>query len=284
MTSPGDDAIKNDATKHKAQLTGVSETALLTLYGRAREAGRPDGVIDDPMAIRLLDSIDYDFSRFGSPRQDMSIRAKTFDRWTTKYLSTHPDATVVALAEGLQTSFWRIDAALPGARFRWVTVDLPPIVDIRHRLLPASPRIELRAQSALDYGWMDQVDATAGVFITAEGLLMYLQPEQSLDLIAECAKRFPGAQMLFDVPPAWFAGLSRRGWLRTSLKYTVPAMPFSLTPTEAAKLIDLPGVRSVRDIQLEPGRGAVINGLISLAHSSKLFHPLRGVLTLLEFG
>ena len=56
-------------------LTGVSETALLTLRSRANEARRPDGIIDDPMAIRLMDSIDYDFAKFGShARQDIALR------------------------------------------------------------------------------------------------------------------------------------------------------------------------------------------------------------------
>jgi O-methyltransferase involved in polyketide biosynthesis len=48
----------------------------------------------------------------------------------------------------------------------------------------------------------------------AERLLMYLQPEPALGLIAQYAKRFPGGQMLFDLPPIWFAKLSRYG-LRT---------------------------------------------------------------------
>ncbi len=279
MTTPGD-----GATRHKAELTGVSETALLTLYGRSREAARPDAILDDPMAIRLVVSVDYDFTRFGSTRQDMAVRAKTFDKQTIRYLSEHPDATVVALAEGLQTSFWRVESALPASRFDWLTVDLPPIVDIRRRLLPESPRVELCAQSALDYSWMDKVDGSGGVFITAEGLLMYLQPEAALGLIAECAKRFPGGRMLFDLPPAWFAGLARRGWLRPSLKYTVPPMPFTMTPAEAAKLLEVPGVCAVHDVPLEPGRGRLFNTVISMGHRSKLFDPVRGVLTLLEFG
>jgi O-methyltransferase involved in polyketide biosynthesis len=37
---------------------------------------------------------------------------------------------------------------------------------------------------------MDQVDASKGVFITAEGLLMYLQPEDAMGLITKCAKQF----------------------------------------------------------------------------------------------
>ena len=181
-------------------LTGVSETALLTLLVRATEARRPDSVIDDPMAIKLVDSIDFDFGKFGfTRRQDMALRALTFDRYTRRYLVDHPSATVVALAEGLQTSFYRLDASGLGDQFRWLTVDLPPIIELRDRLLPHSDRVTTIAQSALDFSWMDRVDPTDGVFITTEGLLMYLQPEEALGLIAECAKRFPGGQMMFDL-------------------------------------------------------------------------------------
>ena len=159
----------DDAPRYKAELTGVSETALLTLYSRAREARRPDAILDDPMAVRLVESIDYNFTRFGTTRQDMALRAKAFDIRTRRYLADHPRARVVALAEGLQTSFWRLDAAVADSQFTWLTVDLPPIVDIRNRLLPADPRITTVAQSALDYSWMDRVDTSDGVFITAEG-------------------------------------------------------------------------------------------------------------------
>jgi O-methyltransferase involved in polyketide biosynthesis len=187
-------------------LTGVSETALLTLQVRAHEARRPDSIIDDPMAIQLADSIDFDFAKFGfSRRQDMAVRALAFDRLARRYVADHPKATVVALAEGLQTSFYRLDAADVGDQFQWLTVDLPPMIALRRKLLPPSERVQMCAQSALNFSWMDQVDTEHGVFITAEGLLMYLQPEDAVGLIAECAKRFPGGQMMFDLPPTWFA-------------------------------------------------------------------------------
>ena len=66
------------------------------------------------------------------------------------------------------------------------------------------------------------------MFITAEGLLMYLQPDEAMALITECAARFPGGQMMFDLPPSAFAALARRG-MRTSLRYRVPPMPFTLS-------------------------------------------------------
>lgn len=102
-------------TRERATLTGVSDTALLTLRTRAREAGRPYGVIEDPMAIALAESIDFDFAKFGPARQDIGLRALAFDTHTRRYLEQHPSATVVALAEGLQTSFWRLDASIADA-------------------------------------------------------------------------------------------------------------------------------------------------------------------------
>jgi O-methyltransferase involved in polyketide biosynthesis len=266
-------------------LTGVSETALLTLQVRAHEARRPDSIIDDPMAIQLADSIDYDFAKFGfSRRQDMAVRALAFDKQARRFLADHPKATVVALAEGLQTSFYRLDAAGLGDQFRWLTVDLPPMIALREKLLPASDRVQMVAQSALDFSWMDRVEADHGVFITAEGLLMYLQPDDALGLIAECAKRFPGGQMMFDLPPAWFAAWARNG-MRTSLRYKVPPMPFSLSPSQAAKLVNsVPGIRAVHDMPLPAGRGKLFNSILWAAQRIPLLDPVRPVLTLLEFG
>jgi O-methyltransferase involved in polyketide biosynthesis len=91
------------------------------------------------MAIKFVDAIDYDFSKFGhTRRQDMALRALTFDEYTRRYLVDHPSATVVALAEGLQTSFYRLNQVGVGEQFRWLTVDLPPIIELRQRLLPQS--------------------------------------------------------------------------------------------------------------------------------------------------
>jgi O-methyltransferase involved in polyketide biosynthesis len=278
----------NSAPTAKADgtvLTGVSETALMTLQVRASEARRPDSIIDDPMAIQLVDSIDYDFAKFGfSRRQDMAVRALGYDRQTRRYLIDHPKATVVALAEGLQTSFYRLNAADVGDQFRWLTVDLPPMIDLRRKLLPPSHRVQMCAKSALDFSWMDQVDTDDGVFITAEGLMMYLQPDDALALIAECATRFPCGQMMFDLPPSGLAALSRRG-MRTSLRYRVPPMPFSLTASDTANLVNtVPGIRAVHDLPHAEGRGTVFNAVAWTVQRLQLFDPVRPLLILLEFG
>jgi O-methyltransferase involved in polyketide biosynthesis len=151
-------------------------------------------------------------------------------------------------------------------------------------LLPESPRVSVCAQSALDYSWVNAVDSSNGVFITAEGLLMYLQSQQALGLIAKCANSFPSGQMLFDLPPAWFAVWLRHG-MRASWRYKFPPMPFSLSTAQVADLVNtVPGIRAVRDLRPPPGRGRLFNMALSTVYGVDALAPLRGSLTLLEFG
>lgn len=265
-------------------LNGVSETALMTLSGRAHQAAHSDAVIEDPEAIRLVESISFDFEKFGRRGQEMALRSLAVDRCATAYLHAHPDATVVALAEGFQTSFWRLNRAIPDSRFRWVSVDLEPVMRLREQLLPTPSRITNLAQSALDYSWMAQVDTSAGVFITAEGLLMYLQPSQAMDLIAACADRFPGGQMFFDLPPTLVKRLAPRG-MRSSRHYRVPPMPFSMSARQLAGLTrTVPGITAVRDVPIPKGRGLFFGTVFPALWQWRPMKNFRGAYTLLEFG
>ncbi|KAA0110096.1 class I SAM-dependent methyltransferase [Mycolicibacterium sp. P1-5] len=266
------------------QLGGVSETALMTLNGRAHQAGLPGAILHDPMAITLVDSIDFDFGKFGRKGQEMALRSLAVDACAVDYLRAHPKGTVVALAEGFQTSFWRLSDAIGDPQFHWVSVDLPPVIELRERLLPPSPRITTLAQSALDYSWMDQVDTGDGVFITAEGLLMYLQPDEAMDLIIQCAKRFPGGQMFFDLPPTMVKKLAPKG-MRSSKHYRVPPMPFSLSTVQLADLVNtVPGIKAVHDIPMPKGRGFFFNVVWPAIWHFGPTKRFRGGYTLLEFG
>jgi O-methyltransferase involved in polyketide biosynthesis len=264
-------------------LEGVSATTLWTLRNRATEAKRSDGVIRDPWAVTLLDAIDYDYATFGRPSQVHALRALAFDEAARDYLATHPKASVVALAEGMQTSFWRLDRAGVADEITWYSVDLPPVMELREQLLPRDHRIVDLAQSALDFSWMDRVATDHGVFITAEGLLMYLQPDDALGLIRDCAARFPGGQMMFDSIPPWFSRRTLKG-VKLSNRYTAPPMPFGLTADDGLALAQrVPGVRTARDVALPQGRGIFKLAFWPPLDRIALIRHRRPSITLLEF-
>jgi len=261
-------------------LDGVSETALLTLHQRATEAARPDGIIDDPMAITLRDGLDYDYQDFGRTHQATALRALVFDAATRDYLTVHPRATVVALAEGLQTSFWRVD----NSEMTWLSVDLAPIIALRQQLLPTSGRLGYRAQSALDYSWMDAVDAAGGVLITAEGLFQYLTEDVVFALIAACADRFPHGQLVFDSVPRFLSAYSQRRGFRLSADYTVPPMPFWFTADQYPRLQAIPGIRAVRELRYPAGRGKLVPWVTRQSYRRPALARFRAPVTLVEFS
>jgi O-methyltransferase involved in polyketide biosynthesis len=223
----------------RVDLAGVPETTLWTLYHRAREAGSSYAVLADPMAIELLEAIDFDFfGRFGAAPpvfgRFLGLRAAAFDAEVRQFMSAFPGATVVALGEGLETQFWRVD----DGSVRWFTVELPETAAVRTALLPDDPpRRRTFVGSAVETGWLDALDAGPDdhVMVVAQGLLMYLPPQEVRALIARCAAAFPGGAMIFDTVPRRLARLTTEGRPRGPGGYQPPPMPWGVTP---GRLVD----------------------------------------------
>jgi O-methyltransferase involved in polyketide biosynthesis len=234
-------------------LADVSETMLWALHNRATEAKRRDGVLVDPESTRIHDMIDYKFTRhFGEPAGSLAARAAAIDRTLRVWLERHPDGIVVSLGEGLETQRQRVD----NGHMRWLSVDLPDAIRLRERFLAPTDRFRHFAGSALDPVWMDAVDATSGIFVIAQGLLMYLEPEQVRLLLTGIADRFPGAEIVFDAVPRWFSHLTLLG-LNQTPHYRLPAMPWGIDRDELEPALRLwhPGITSVAFLDYKIPRG-----------------------------
>ncbi len=263
-----------DSAKSRANLEGVPETLLWNLYQRATEARRSDAVLKDPKAIELVDSIDYPFEeKFGKAGmgQWQGLRALRFDQEIQQFLSEHPDGQVVALGEGLETGFWRVD----NGTVRWLSVDVPETIELRAKLLPDEfDRQQTLAGSALDEDWMKLVDPSKGLLISAQGLLMYFQPEQVHELIATCAERFPGATLLFDGVPPWFSQKTVKGEMKTAQGYQTPPMPWAVDAAEKDKLRAIANVDELRDLKAPRGRGVLYGSVFPLVNRIRAIREL----------
>jgi hypothetical protein len=109
---------------------------------------------------------------------------------------------------------------------------------------------------------MAEVDASRGLLITAQGVLMYLSPAEAHALIAECAHRFSGAALVFDTPPQWVTGRTVRRQWRYPAGYQPPPMPWGMTSAEEEKLRGLPSVAGVHSVRVPRGRGLMCGVLL----------------------
>ncbi|MFY1826919.1 class I SAM-dependent methyltransferase [Myxococcus fulvus] len=214
-------------------LTGVPETMLWTLHNRATEARRADTFLHDPACVRIYESIAYDFERsFGKADGSHPMRSRVFDDVVRPWMAAHPGGTVVELGVGLETQLQRCD----DGRVRWVCVDVPEALAVRERFLPPSERCRHVARSALDLAWMDEVDASKGVFVSAQGLLMYFDEAQVRRLLLAIVERFPGVELMFDVIPRWFSKKTLQGFHKTK-HYRAPPMPWGVNRDEVEPLL-----------------------------------------------
>ncbi|KAI3393742.1 hypothetical protein diail_3743 [Diaporthe ilicicola] len=204
------------ANRLKPNLTGAQETLLAILYSRALDARSATPILGDQFAVRLVDQLDYDFSKLrviSLKAAAIALRAKCLDQWAAEFLqqAQHDGepVTVLHLAAGLDTRALRLQehCTQNGPHVRWVDVDLPDVVDVRRRLClqePDSESIpyELARADVTDKLWLAKLRLPRDrkTLVVFEGLSMYLQPAQGRALIEHLTSYFvkAGNQMAFD--------------------------------------------------------------------------------------
>ena len=229
----------------KVELTGVPETALWNLYQRASAARA--GYLDDPRAVEVLVRLDYPFERFDLPYRGLAARlhaqrVHTVDAALRQVLSGAPDATVVALGEGFETQFWRVD----DGRLRWLSLDLPEVVAVRREVLPDGPRNRTLAGSAAGAQWTAQVDRERPVIITAQGLLPYFERDEVHRMLTAWARLLPGAWLLFDAVTPHLQAVRRRNPLPGG--YHPPEWTWTVDAGELRQLRELPGLTDLHEV------------------------------------
>jgi O-methyltransferase involved in polyketide biosynthesis len=245
------------------ELAGIPETLLGNLGRRALAARL--GALKDPMAVEVVDRLEYDFADSSRGARSHAVRVSTFDAAVRRFLGSSPAGTVVALGEGLETQFWRLD----NGQVRWLTVDLPETMKLRRRLLPDGPRQSSHTGSALDLNWVDGLDPTDPILVTAQGLLPYFQRDQVHELIAGIAERLPGSLLVFDVVPEAMLELVRRTSGRER-ELAVELWTWLFNPGERAAIRETAGVEDLRD--LAP---PLTSGVTSLAIAAVRLLPQR---------
>lgn len=233
-------------------LSGVPETLLWNLGRRAAAARTDTSLLKDPLAVEVAGRLQYDFTDASAGARWHAVRVATFDAAVRSFLNRHPAGTVIALGEGLETQFWRLD----NGRVRWLSIDLPAALDLRRRVLPENPRQHSWAGSALDLGWLDQLDPTEPVQVTAQGLLPYFQRNQVHELTAAIAERLPGSSFVFDVVPAKMLELVRKMPGRDS-DQAIELWSWLFNSEERAAISQVPGVATIRDLVPPPAGGLV---------------------------
>ncbi|KAI4592648.1 hypothetical protein KJ359_010550 [Pestalotiopsis sp. 9143b] len=196
------------------KLQGVQETTLIPLIAKALDAASPQPVLNDKYSKQTLSRIDasYDWKRatgHALMQRVLVTRTRLLDLWAAEFLEKHDEATVLHVASGLDSRCLRLAPiwTSAGKRIRWIDLDLPDVVEMRRSLELPEPEgdYELRPADVLSQDWLESIPNDRPTLIIAEGLVMYLKPEDGLSVFKRLAKNFQGVggQILCDLAGYW---------------------------------------------------------------------------------
>lgn len=248
----------------KFDITGVPETMIQTLYARAKESRKPNPLIYDKKSIELVERIDYDFSAADKDTMMSSgVVARTIllDNMVKAYIDSNPDSTIINIACGLDTRFYRVD----NGKIRWYNLDLPEVIRIRKRFFTESNRVSMIPASAMEEAWADNVDTQkVPVLVVIEGLTMYLTEEDVRVILSIITRHFVNATIFMEIMSPMVVGRVEEKSIKASnAKFTWGA--------KSGKNVE----RLVTGIKFKEDR--------SLMETMPLIHPVYRVLGKIPF-
>lgn len=225
----------SDRPREKVRLHEVELTLLPNLLWKALDAQHKSPVLGDPYAGRILDRIE-DLDLEGTYGTDerwvryVAGRARRMDAWTAEFLDRHAGerVTVLHLACGLDARDLRVPR--DPETVRWVDVDRPLVTNLRERLFapgwgagggscadlsmsgssslslgadessPLRPYgdYSLRSLNVTEGRWYSDIPADRPTLIVAEGLFMYLTPDEAERVISGLLDYFGRGTLVFD--------------------------------------------------------------------------------------
>ena len=205
--------------KYHIEKNTIQETLIIPLLGRKICSERFPELFSDPEAERICAMLDYDFSEkekkmggalglFGA----LEVAQRQYDALceVKDYLAAYPNAAVVNMGCGLDSTFSRAD----NGSCLGYNLDMPDVIAVRNELLPAGGRERNIACDLNDFSWMDEIDASGGAVFFATGVFYYFMREDVRKLFCEMARRFPGAVLAFDCCNARGAKMMTKTWIR----------------------------------------------------------------------
>lgn len=183
--------------KIKPVISGSAETMLQSFYARAKYSKSKRHKFYDAKAVELVDKIDYDFSaaeKDSTMGSGVIARTLVFDELVKAFIEENPSCTVVNIACGLDTRFYRMD----NGKITWYNLDLPETIAIRDQIYQESGRVSTIGISALDPAWAEQVKVRGKMLFIIEGLSMYLTAKENAQILKIIRDHFDNAYILME--------------------------------------------------------------------------------------
>ena len=203
--------------KIKIDLGSVQKTLLLPLWGRAVETKKTKPILTDTAAAEIINKIDFDFSTITAKIRfvtQLAWIARSFhiDNTLKSFLAVHPDAAIVNIGCGLDTTYERVN----NGKLSWYDLDLPDVIELRKIFIHETENRKFITASLLEESWISHIKNKENVFFIAAGVLYYFDETQVKAFFQMLADRFSSSEIIFDAVTPQGLNAANKGVIKDS--------------------------------------------------------------------
>lgn len=179
----------------------VAETLLIPLWMRAEESKRSDALFHDKISCELVNSIDYDFSKFGKDKHSqngVAIRTAYLDHIIEQYIEKESVPIIILVGCGLDPRVQRIKN---NSKAIFYELDLPEVIEFRRKVLPETKNEKYLSGSAFSTEWIKflrEAHPQNHFLFICEGIFMYFEETLVSRCVQNLSHYFPGSSLYFE--------------------------------------------------------------------------------------
>ena len=177
------------SAEEKSALAPLESTVFVPLEGRIFATNLFPDVLTDKKAMDLMPLIPHGLMRHNRQNEytllASAVRAAKLDEAVADFLKRHPEGVIVELGAGLDTGFWRAEAAGMNDLATWIEVDSEKVLALREKFLGRHPRDISFAGDARHDDWIRALRRrfpTSPVLVLAGGLSYFLSADEMREL------------------------------------------------------------------------------------------------------
>jgi O-methyltransferase involved in polyketide biosynthesis len=160
---------------------------------------RPKPLVEDRKAMEIIESVGIDLPKLTSPISELShvawiVRCICFERLARDFLRRYPDATVVNIGCGLDTTYERVN----NGSVRWYDLDLPEVIELRRQFMAESLNRKFISSSFLSDKWFKEILYNEHILFMAAGVFYYFEEKEIRRFLTKISYMFPSSEMVFD--------------------------------------------------------------------------------------
>lgn len=186
-------------------MNNINKTMYIPLFGKSY-VSKKGIILQDKMAEEIWAKEGFELKGKSATKwlaYYMGMRARVFDDWVSKKMS-ESNGVVLHLGCGLDSRAVRV----AHKNHHWYDVDFESVIEERKKYYAEDALYTLIASDVRNTSWLTEIKEETA-FVIMEGISMYLQIEETQELLKELGEHFKTVHLLVDVYTEFAAKASK---------------------------------------------------------------------------